>query len=125
MIQLFLIILVIIVMHWISDFVIQTDKQAKGKSNNWKDLLSHTFNYSAVWLALSILLILVEVLPLPFILFAPITFVAHTITDYFTSRINSRLWAEGRVHDFFVAVGFDQVLHYTQLFATFFFLLTW
>lgn len=39
--------------------------------------------------------------------------------DYFTSRLNSKLWAQGRTHDFFVAVGFDQVLHYIQLILTY------
>jgi hypothetical protein len=51
-----------------------------------------------------------------------ITFVCHTITDYFTSRLNSRLWAKGDVHNFFVSIGFDQVLHYVQLFTTYYLL---
>ena len=51
--------------------------------------------------------------------FPLITFITHTITDYFTSRLNSRLWAKGDVHNFFVSVGFDQVLHYVQLFLTY------
>jgi len=51
--------------------------------------------------------------------FVLITFVAHTITDYFTSRLNAKLWAKGDVHNFFVSVGFDQVLHYVQLFVTY------
>lgn len=51
-----------------------------------------------------------------------ITFIAHTITDYFTSRLNSKLWSEGKVHNFFVSVGFDQVLHYVQLFTTYYLL---
>jgi len=55
-------------------------------------------------------------------LFLPITFVAHTITDYFTSRLNSKLWVEGKVHYFFVAVGGDQILHYVQLFTTYYLL---
>jgi hypothetical protein len=32
-------ILVILFIHWLADFVLQTDKQAKGKSKNWSDLL--------------------------------------------------------------------------------------
>ena len=115
-----------LLIHWFGDFVLQTDKQAKGKSKNWTDLLSHTATYSAVWL-----------IPITFLWpngwdtiqyvtaslsFVGITFVAHTITDYFTSRLNSRLWASGQVHNFFVAVGFDQILHYVQLFLTYQFL---
>jgi len=39
-------VFLILIIHFIADFVLQTDKQAKGKSNNWGDLLSHTFVYS-------------------------------------------------------------------------------
>lgn len=56
--------------------------------------------------------------------FVPITFIFHTITDYFTNRLNSKLWAKGDVHNFFVSVGFDQCLHYVQLFLTYYLLKT-
>jgi len=36
----------ILIIHWFADFVLQTDEQAKGKSKNFNDLLSHTFTYS-------------------------------------------------------------------------------
>lgn len=110
-------IFIIIIIHWVADFVLQTDKQAKGKSKNWEDLLSHTLVYSVCWWSL-----------LPFLsfndtaAFVGATFILHTATDYFTSRLNSKLWAEGKVHNFFVSVGFDQVLHYFQLFLTYYLL---
>lgn len=122
------IIFAILIIHWIADFVLQTDSQAKGKSKNWNDLLSHTFSYSVVWFILGFVLLLYNfnleqkefaVFGLNVILFTLITFTAHTATDYFTSRLNSRLWEQGRTHDFFVAIGFDQVLHYVQLILTY------
>lgn len=113
-------------LHWFGDFVLQTDEQAKGKSKSWTHLLDHTKTYSAVWL-IPITLIWpygweVSQYVLASLSFVGITFLAHTITDYFTSRLNSRLWAEGKVHNFFVAVGFDQILHYIQLLLTYQFL---
>ena len=107
----------IILIHWFADFVLQTDKQAKGKSKNWSDLLGHTFTYSLIWLSMISWLGFWQGL-----IFVLITFIAHTITDYFTSRLNSKLWSEGKVHNFFVSVGFDQVLHYVQLFITYYYL---
>lgn len=114
----------IILIHWFADFVLQTDKQAKGKSKNWNDLLDHTISYSIYWFCIGVLLIILNILPniLTVVYFTIITFIAHTITDYFTSRLNSKLWLEGKVHDFFVSVGFDQVLHYIQLFTTYYYL---
>lgn len=120
----------VLIIHWFADFVLQTDKQAKGKSKDWFCLLSHTFDYSLVWLLPACILIGLhldgvhswELVKLSFI-FVGITFVLHTITDYFTSRLNSKLWSEGKTHSFFVSIGFDQILHYVQLFLTFHFLL--
>jgi hypothetical protein len=118
-------IFTILIIHWIADFLCQTDKMAQGKSKNWGDLLRHTFTYSMIFGFFMCFILPVEsniFLPTLFFL---ITFVAHTITDYFTSRLNSKLWAEGKVHWFFVSIGFDQILHYIQLFSTYQILTKW
>lgn len=113
----------ILIIHWFADFVLQTDKQAKGKSNNWRDLLSHTFIYSCSWFILPLILLCFNIkLPKDILYLIPITFVCHTITDYFTSRLNSKLWSGGKTHLFFVSIGFDQILHYVQLFLTYYLL---
>jgi len=120
-------IFTIIIIHWIADFVLQTDKQAKGKSNNWIDLLSHTGIYSLTWCIPISFMGLMDYNNIchigPSLMWFPvITFLAHTLTDYFTSRLNTKLWSEGKVHNFFVSIGFDQVLHYIQLFITYYYL---
>ncbi len=112
----------ILIIHWIADFVLQTDKQAKGKSKNWSDLLEHTLTYSILWLAIGMFYSVFTTMTYNWLWFGIITFVAHTITDYFTSRLNSTLWAKGDVHKFFVSIGFDQILHYVQLFFTYYLL---
>jgi len=124
-----LISFIIIFIHWISDFVLQTDWQAQNKSKSNFALLSHTLNYSMVWLLPMCLVFgkmkegaTTEWIVWSTLYFSMITFVVHTITDYFTSRLNSKLWSEGKVHYFFVSVGFDQVLHYGQLFLTYHYL---
>lgn len=114
----------IIVIHWVADFVLQTNEQARGKSKNWKDLLGHTLTYSFIWLCILPIYVLFIVgtenyVPWSGFIFVVITFVCHTITDYFTSRLNSKLWAKGDVHNFFVSIGFDQILHYVQLFVAY------
>jgi hypothetical protein len=127
-------ILGILFIHWFADFVLQTDKQAKGKSKNWTDLLMHTTTYSFIWFIIGIVyffnnadfvnlgLYNDDLFARCVIIFPGITFIAHTITDYFTSRLNSKLWEQGKVHNFFVSIGFDQVLHYLQLFLTYYYL---
>ena len=121
---------IIIFIHWFADFVLQTDWQAQNKSKSNFALLSHTSNYSLVWLLPMCLVFgkmkegaTTEWIFWTTLYFSMITLVVHTITDYFTSRLNSKLWSAGKVHYFFVSVGFDQVLHYGQLFLTYYFLI--
>ena len=125
------IVFAIIVIHYIADFCIQTDKEAKGKSKNWKDLLSHTFKYSLVWWIASLIYLAYTfnqfpIQPtsniLPGLYFFLITLICHTITDYFTSRWVKKSFEKQDYHNGFVKIGLDQVLHYIQLFLTFYFL---
>jgi len=121
-------ILGIIAVHWFADFVLQTDSQAKGKSKNWGDLLSHTATYSLVWCIVFAFLFLMSPWTVDqafnmVILFPLITFVFYTVQDYITSRENSKVWEEKKIHKFFILIGFDQLLHYDQLFITYWLLM--
>ena len=118
------IIIAILAIHWLADFVLQTDWQAKNKSKNNEALLDHTCVYSWVWFFIVFGFTLVNYHTiigaiLAGGMFTCITFFCHTITDYFTSRLNSRLWEKKKIHWFFVSVGFDQLLHYIQLLLTY------
>jgi hypothetical protein len=127
-------IFVIILIHWFADFVLQDEKWALGKSKNWSDLLKHTLLYSYVWMLFGVFysyynLLFEDFLWIKMSLFFPvITFVAHTITDYFTSRTVSKLFANGNYGSSipnlgaFTVIGIDQVLHYIQLFLAFYLL---
>ncbi len=104
----------IIVAHFVGDFIFQTDEQAKAKSkDNWA-LTGHVVTYTMV-LFLSGAFLFTSGAVLVWVV---LNGLLHWVTDYFTSRINARLWKEGRTHDFFVGVGADQVIHYTCLFVT-------
>lgn len=115
-------VLSVIFIHWFADFVLQTYWQATNKSKNNKALTMHVLSYSTVWLLVANAYAIVTGNFLMLALFPIITFVCHWITDYYTSRLNSKLWEKGDVHNFFVSVGFDQFLHYLQLFLTFYIL---
>lgn len=112
----------IILIHWFADFVMQTDWQAKNKSKSNKALTHHVTTYALVWFFVMNLLFVRTNNYVMLAVFPVITFICHWITDYFTSRLNSKLLAKGDTHNFFVSVGFDQVLHYVQLFLTYYFL---
>lgn len=123
-----IVILAILFIHWIADFVCQSDWQAKNKSKNNSALIEHTSIYSAIWYIPMIFIFVFPTLDLDKAIvnsmaFCGITFICHTITDYFTSRLNSKLWEKGDVHNFFVSIGFDQFLHFIQLLLTYYLLM--
>lgn len=121
--------LALVTIHFIADFLLQTDWMAVNKSKDWRALLAHTGVYSVCFL------------PFYGVGFALVTFVLHTLTDAITSRVTSRLWffkredgiwaqaeytqpkhgrtlvnpwspIEGVRHWFFVVIGADQLIHY-------------
>lgn len=99
-------IILIVWVHFIADFLCQTDKMALNKSTSNKWLLAHTSVYSIWFLILGWK-------------FALITFLTHTITDYITSRGTSYLWKKEKRHEFFCLIGLDQAIHITTLILTF------
>lgn len=132
-------ILSIIFIHWIADFILQEEEWATNKSKSFKALVKHTLLYSAVWFWIFTVFAiwgtqfggpsLKDLGWTPWMsLFPVITFVFHTLTDYFTSKIVSRKFANQEygspIPNFgaFTVIGFDQVLHYVQLFLTYHFL---
>ena len=125
----------LILLHFLGDFILQSDAIAIGKSKKWLPLLTHTTIYSLCFLWFGWLFVLV-------------TFLTHTATDYFTSRAISKLffldvttpdsviginqyskaisnegWSLAKLnnkrHWFFVGVGGDQVIHYLTLGLTY------
>jgi hypothetical protein len=117
-------IMTVIAMHWVADFVLQTDWQAKNKSKNNFALLFHVITYTICIFVCGIFL-LTELTPQNIKIWefwALANGIVHFGVDYVTSRINTYLWSKGRVHEFFVMVGFDQLIHYTCLFGSLFYL---
>lgn len=100
------ILLLLVWVHFIADFVMQSDKVAKGKSGSNKLLLLHVMIYSAFLV--------------PFgLAFAAVNMALHFATDYVSSRATSKLWQAGERHWFFVVIGADQAVHMSCLFLTY------
>lgn len=97
------VLFLIMFMHFVADFIFQSDRIAHNKStNNWI-LLQHVILYS-----------------IPFAiafgwLYGIITLALHFCVDFVTSRITKRLWEAKETHWFFVTIGFDQFLHFVSL----------
>lgn len=108
--------LLILVVHFLADFVLQTHWQASNKSTNLRALMYHVLTYSLTWFA--IVSIFTNNIEAGFMFFV-VTFITHLTTDYITSKEVKRYFDNKDFHNGFVVIGFDQVLHYVQLYLTF------
>jgi len=122
-------IFTVLIVHWVADFVFQTHWQATNKSTSNFALYKHIRNYTVTWLVTFGLWVtysnhilhmsaIDHGYGLEILWFFPITFVSHFVTDYFSSRMVSYYWKKDDIHNAFVVIGFDQILHYVQLFLT-------
>lgn len=83
--------LALIWLHFLADFILQSDSVAKAKSSDNVILFYHVTVYT-----------------LPFLWFgwqfALVTWLAHFATDYVSSRLTTRLYKAGERHWFFVVI---------------------
>lgn len=122
----------LLVAHFVGDFLLQSDWMALNKSKNSSALTFHVLVYSLCFL------------PFWGWKFWLLTFYSHWITDYFTSKVTTKLWfidlaepymkgygidhyrwatiRQGRRHWFFTMIGFDQLIHAMTLGLTYYLL---
>ena len=145
-------IIVLLVAHFVGDFICQSDWMALNKSKRWDALGLHVACYIAI------VSLMMAVFQPPsqypyteialFVRFLMVNAIAHFVQDAITSRINSKLWFielgeqydtgrrngvyfpkyhasvfPNKRHWFFVGIGADQLLHYITLFVTAYYLL--
>lgn len=105
-------LLLILLVHWLADFCLQTDYQAKNKAQNDMALLYHVSTYTIVWFLASYCMMHDWLKAFGF---ASMTFTTHYAIDYNTSRLSKQHFDKDDTHNGFVVIGFDQILHYIQL----------
>lgn len=114
--------------HWLADFVFQPHWMSLRKSKEPKVLLVHASRITIGAIITGLLITFISTThPHPYwglSAFALINGVAHFGIDFVTSKMTSALYAEGKTHQFFVVIGFDQFLHTALAVATLAWLLT-
>lgn len=100
---------IILTLHFVADFIMQSDYIAKTKSTSWKSLSIHVGIYTLVLALLNPIWALVNGL-------------LHFCVDAVTSRLTSMLWQAKKTHYFFVVIGLDQLLHALMLVTTYIYL---
>ena len=92
--------------HFVADFILQTDYIAINKSkSNWV-------------LSLHVALYMIPMCIFG-VTFAIVNAILHFVTDWATSRCTSYLWRHNQRHWFFTVIGLDQAIHMTCLLTTY------
>lgn len=113
--NLVIIILVFLFMHFVCDFILQEDDVARKKSTSNRILTLHCIIYIAPFIPITYLMLESWYKA---VCFSAVTFIAHWITDYISSRVCKYYHETHNRHNFFVAIGFDQLAHQFQIILT-------
>src|SRR3990167_2357748 len=118
-------IYIILIAHFIADFLFQSDKMSKGKSEQVETLFYHTFIYSCVFVGIFMIGMYftttcfgqgwTETASFAAVIWF-LVFLPHTIIDGFSSQLTKYFYKKEKRHWFFVTIGADQLLHYACLF---------
>jgi len=112
------IIFSILFLHFIADFVLQSQWMALNKCKNDLALSLHVLVYT-FGLGVGGFILITGALTESFFAWIFINGILHLIVDYITSKITSILWKLENKHWFFTVIGLDQFIHYFCLFGTF------
>ena len=128
-------IVILLVVHWIADFLLQPKEIAMYKSSDMGVLTQHVFLYTlamgaaVVYSSVSYGGFFTNAESYPQFLetmaFLFVTFAIHWLTDFITSKWLASLYKKGKYYGFpgfFPVLGLDQLLHQLQLIYTYYFL---
>lgn len=105
--------IIILVAHWVGDYLLQTSKMAIQKNSSLKWLGLHVLTYFIVLLAIVNFVFSWQVA----LGYAVINGLLHLMTDFFTSKLAGKYVERPRI--FYPIIGFDQMIHLICLYWTF------
>ena len=106
---------IVLLLHFVGDFVLQTRWMAENKSRSFTALTVHVLTYGAtLWVGL----VVAQRPLLDVTYYAGSNFAIHFAVDAVTSRITTYWWKKQNLYAFFTTIGFDQFLHAVTLLWT-------
>lgn len=117
-----LLIILILIGHWASDYIFQTKKNIVSKGTDIISVLSHSAEYTTSMSGIVLLALLFGLLNQalwPFLIsFWVITFTNHFIIDFVTSKLTLKEWGVNSKFEYHSILITDQILHIIILFLT-------
>ncbi|MEM8507512.1 MAG: DUF3307 domain-containing protein [Bacteroidota bacterium] len=105
--------IVVLIGHWVGDFLFQTGRMATFKSSSLKWLSLHVLTYTLVLLCIGYFIFSWQVA----VGYAIFNGALHLITDFFTSKLAKSYREKPRI--FYPVLGLDQLVHSICLYWTF------
>ncbi len=105
-------IIAIVWIHFVADFILQSNHIATNKSKYTICLLEHCCIYSLPFFILGIK-------------YALINGILHFVIDFFTSSMTTYFYGRDRRRAFFITIGCDQAIHITCLILTMQYIKLW
>jgi hypothetical protein len=122
MLTTFLLIALMILGHWLGDFVLQSEETAVVKHKDLNLQCIHALTYSLAWIPIGFLVMWFGLLPISVVqifLFYGITALSHLIIDLTISKLGYKYFHNNNPNSFLGIMHVDQLLHYLQLFLTY------
>ena len=101
--------------HFVGDFLFQSTDMAVNKAKSLKWLFIHVSVYTGILFLASILIFGMEYAPT----FAFVNGGFHLVTDFFTSKMNAKLFLREDKRWYYSGIGFDQFIHGATLLLTY------
>lgn len=98
-------LLLLLLAHWVGDFVLQPRWIGENKSKGILILLLHGLIYSMPVAIVSYFVF--EEWLVPWLLIVD----SHIFIDYFSSKVTKYFYKKNKIYLFFTTIGFDQLLH--------------
>jgi hypothetical protein len=124
----YMVLILLFFIHFVADFVGQSQEIATRKSHSINAMLYHIMTYSFITFGLIQFIYIIDLITnntmyvfTSFIIILKYTCIIgllHGLTDIFTSKIAKHFYNQNNLHAFFVTIGFDQFIHYTSIILT-------
>ncbi len=110
----------LLLIHFAGDFLFQSTDMAINKATSLKWLSIHIGVYTFILFIGSIVLFGLNAA----VVYALINGGIHFVTDFFTSKMNARLYARENKKWYYTGIGFDQFTHGASLLLTYDYLIS-
>jgi uncharacterized membrane protein YedE/YeeE len=113
-------VILILFIHFVADFLLQSREMATNKSKSLYWLSAHVIVYSVITgIGWSIFINPPSFGFDPFLFIVGLTFITHWVTDFCTSKLTTYFYTKEKYFEFFGVIGLDQLIHTITLLLTY------